>query len=308
MRTIDGWHDVPAEARGGAIAIGNFDGVHRGHQELIAKAIAMAAEKKIPAGAMIFEPHPREFFNPDTAHFRLTQVAKKLEIFARLGLDFAAVIPFDAELADLQHFDFTDKVLVAAYKVRHVVVGYDFYYGRARRGSPETMSLSGYEHDFEVTVVEPVGAAGEAFSSTAIRLKLAQGQVEAAAHELGRRWSVAGKVVGGAKRGTGLGYPTANVPMPKGTALGHGIYAVRAIVDGQRHDAAAYLGTRPTFDDGMPVLEVFLLDFDGDLYGRTMEVEFVGLVRGDRKFDSSDDLVRQMDEDVAKAREMLARS
>ena len=112
-------------------------------------------------------------------------------------------------------------------------------------------------------------------------------------------------MVGGAKRGIGLGYPTANLPMPKGTALGHGIYAVRARVDGSSHDAAAYLGTRPTFDDGMPVLEVFLLDFDGDLYGQTMEVEFVGFVRGDRKFDSSDDLVRQMDEDVAKVRGLL---
>jgi riboflavin kinase/FMN adenylyltransferase len=167
------------------------------------------------------------------------------------------------------------------------------------------MILAGIEYDWDVTVVPPVAEGGEVFSSTAIRLKLAQGDVQGAAVELGRRWRVGGTVIGGAKRGTGMGYPTANVPMPKGTALGHGIYAVRAHVENQVHDGAAYLGTRPTFDDGMPVLEVFLLDFDDDLYGKEMEVEFVAFIRGDRKFDSAEALVKQMDEDVAKVRDVL---
>ena len=168
------------------------------------------------------------------------------------------------------------------------------------------MILAGIERDFDVTVVQPVAENGEVFSSTAIRLKLAQGDIAGATRDLGRPWRVTGQVVGGAKRGTGLGYPTANVPMPKGTTLGHGIYAVRAHVGDTVHDAAAYLGTRPTFDDGMPVLEVFLLDFDGDLYGQTIAVEFIGFVRGDRKFDTPEALVAQMTEDVAKARGMLA--
>lgn len=305
MIVHEGYTNVPAEIRGGVVAIGNFDGVHRGHQIVIGEAVKAAREKGLPAGVIIFEPHPREFFHPNENHFRLTPSKQKIAVFEGMDLDFVVVVPFDATLAALEHFLFIDDVLVQGLDVRHVVVGFDFYYGRQRRGSPESMILAGIEHDFEVTVVPPVAEGGEVFSSTEIRLKLAQGDVEAAAAQLGRRWRVSGTVVGGAKRGTGMGYPTANVPMPKGTALGHGIYAVRAHVDGRVHDAAAYLGTRPTFDDGMPVLEVFLLDFDDDLYGKVMEVEFVAFIRGDRKFDSAEALVRQMDEDVAKVRNVL---
>jgi riboflavin kinase/FMN adenylyltransferase len=196
-------------------------------------------------------------------------------------------------------------VLVGALRVSGVVIGYDFFFGKGRGGTPDLLWRAGERLGFEVSVLAPVAEAGEVFSSSAIRLLLAQGDVADAAHMLGRNWRVAGKVIGGAKRGTGLGYPTANVPMPKGTALAHGIYAVRATVDGKSHAAAAYLGTRPTFDDGMPVLEVFLLDFEGDLYGKDIEVEFVAFVRGDRKFDTPEALKAQMDADCAKAREIL---
>jgi riboflavin kinase/FMN adenylyltransferase len=305
MIVHEGYRDLPPAIRGGVVAIGNFDGVHKGHQALIGEAVKAARERSLPAGVMIFEPHPREFFHPNESHFRLTPLDQKIAVFKSMGLDFVVVVPFDAELAKLEHFEFTDNVLAQGLDVRGVVVGYDFYYGRQRRGSPESMILAGIEYDFEVVVVPPVAEGGEVFSSTAIRLKLAQGDVAGAAVELGRRWRVRGRVIGGAKRGTGMGYPTANVPMPKGTALGHGIYAVRAHVGGAVHDAAAYLGTRPTFDDGMPVLEVFLLDFDGDLYGQEMEVEFIAFIREDRKFDSAEALVAQMDADVAKARDVL---
>jgi riboflavin kinase/FMN adenylyltransferase len=308
MIVHEGYKDVPPAIRGGVVAIGNFDGVHKGHQALIGEAVKAARERSLPAGVMIFEPHPREFFHPQESHFRLTPLDQKIAVFETMGLDFVVVVPFDAELAKLEHFEFTDNVLAQGLDVRGVVVGYDFYYGRQRRGSPESMILAGIEYDFEVVVVPPVAEGGEVFSSTAIRLKLAQGDVAGAAVELGRRWRVRGRVIGGAKRGTGMGYPTANVPMPKGTALGHGIYAVRAHVGGVAHDAAAYLGTRPTFDDGMPVLEVFLLDFDGDLYGQEMEVEFIAFIREDRKFDSAEALVAQMDADVAKARDVLKRA
>jgi riboflavin kinase/FMN adenylyltransferase len=305
MIVHEGYKNVPPQIRGGVVAIGNFDGVHKGHQALIGEAVKAAREKDLRAGVMIFEPHPREFFHPEESHFRLTPLKQKLAVFEKMGLDFVVVVPFDAALAKLEHFEFVDDVLAQGLDVRHVVVGYDFYYGRQRRGSPESMILAGIEYDFDVTVVPPVAEGGEVFSSTAIRLKLAQGDVAGAAAELGRRWRVRGRVIGGAKRGTGMGYPTANVPMPKGTELGHGIYAVRAHVGGAVHDAAAYLGTRPTFDDGMPVLEVFLLDFDGDLYGQEMEVEFIAFIREDRKFDSAEALVQQMDVDVAKVRDVL---
>jgi riboflavin kinase/FMN adenylyltransferase len=163
-------------------------------------------------------------------------------------------------------------------------------------------------HGFGLTIVAPVAEDGEVFSSSAIRLRLAQGDAKGAARMLGRWWRAGGGVVGGAKRGMELGFPTANVPLPRGTGLGHGIYAVRAYLSGERYDGAAYLGTRPTYDDGMPVLEVFLFGFDGDLYGREIGVEFIDFVRADRKFDTSEALIAQMQADCARATEILAQA
>lgn len=306
MQVVHGFDFVPAMARGAALAIGNFDGVHRGHQVLIGEAIRVAREKGVPSGVVVFEPHPREFFQPQEAHFTLTPLPEKLRRLDAMGVKVAIVLPFDSRLAFMPAEGFIDEVLVGALKASHVVIGYDFFFGKGRAGNPDTMRAAGSRHGFGVSVIAPQAEAGEVFSSSSIRLKLAQGDVRGAAHDLGSPWRVTGVVVGGAKRGTGLGYPTANVPMPKGTALGHGIYAVRVQAAGESHDGAAYLGTRPTFDDGMPVLEVFLFDFDGDLYGQTIAVDFIDFVRGDRKFASGDELKAQMDRDVAAARAMLA--
>lgn len=306
MLILQGAAHAPVNARGGVIAIGNFDGVHRGHQALLSRALEVARATNKPAGAMVFEPHPREFFHPHEPHFHLTPLNEKLRLLRRMGLDLTVVVPFNAEVAALSPEHFIERLLVAGLGVSHVVIGYDFFFGKARAGSPETMRKAGAEMGFGVTVIEPVAEDGEVFSSSAVRLKLAQGDVKAAGHDLGHWWRVVGKVVGGAKRGTGLGFPTANVPMPKGTALGHGIYAVRVHLGQETHEAAAYLGTRPTFDDGKPVLEVFLFDFDGDLYGREIEVEFIDFIRSDRRFDGIDALKEQMAKDCAKAREILA--
>jgi len=306
MLIVHGYKDVPAQARGAVLAIGNFDGVHRGHQALLRAASAIGRELGAPAGALIFEPHPREFFHPEEPHFHLTPLPQKLAIFDRLGLDIAVVLPFDAQLAALSADEFVDRVIVDGLGARHVVIGHDFFFGRNRGGTPETMQAAASRAGFGLTVIPPVAEDGEVFSSSAIRLRLAQGDVRGAARLLGREWRVAGTVVGGAKRGTGLGFPTANMPLPRGTALGHGIYAVRVHIDGEVHDGAAYLGTRPTYDNGMPVLEVFLLDFDGDLYGRDIEVEFVDFIRADRKFDTSEALIAQMQADCARARDILA--
>jgi riboflavin kinase/FMN adenylyltransferase len=306
MLTVEGYSSVPAQARGAVLAIGNFDGVHRGHQALLAATIEMARQLRAPAGALVFEPHPRAFFHPEEPHFSLTPLPQKLAIFERLGLDMAVVLPFNAELAALTAGEFITRVLVEGLDVRHVVIGHDFFFGRSRGGTPQVMREAAARLGFGVTVVAPVAEDGEVFASSAIRLRLAQGDVKGAARQLGRNWRVAGPVVGGAKRGTGLGFPTANIPLSRGTALGHGIYAVHVHAGGERHEGAAYLGTRPTYDDGHPVLEVFLFDFDGDLYGREIEVEFVDFIRADRKFDSSEALVAQMQQDVARARDILA--
>ncbi|MGZ5851264.1 MAG: bifunctional riboflavin kinase/FAD synthetase [Hyphomicrobium sp.] len=306
MQIVEGYNHVPADARGAVLAIGNFDGVHRGHQALIAAAVAEARALGAPAGALIFEPHPREFFHPEEPHFHLTSVAQKLALFEQLGLDLAIILPFNRELASLSAEDFIARVLVQGLGARHVVIGHDFFFGKGRSGTPETMREAAQRLGFGITIIAPVAAEGEVFSSSAIRLRLAQGDVKGAAGMLGRWWRAGGTVVGGARRGTGLGFPTANVPLPRGTALGHGIYAVHAYAQGRRYDGAAYIGTRPTYDNGMPVLEVFLFGFDGDLYGRPIEVEFIDFVREDRKFASSKELVAQMQVDCARAAEMLA--
>ena len=307
MLVVRGLDHVPPEALSAVVAIGNFDGVHKGHQALIAAAVDAARKTGCRAGALLFEPHPREYFRPAEDHFHLTSLDRKLRVLEGLGLDLAVVLAFDSALANLDAEAFIEQVLVKGLRVSHVVVGYHFFFGRNRGGTTEMLRKAGEHAGFGVTVVGPVADSGEVFSSTAVRLKLAEGNVKAAAEDLGRPWSVEGKVVGGAKRGTGLGFPTANIPMPKGTALGHGIYAVRVTLDGNKKlDGAAYLGTRPTFDNGMPVLEVFLFDFDGDIYGHSIEVTFVDHIRPDRKFDTSDELVAQMNADVARAREILA--
>lgn len=308
MHVIHGHRNVPPEQRRSSVAIGNFDGVHRGHRALIAEARAQARAKRVPSAAMVFEPHPREFFQQSEPQFRLTSLQRKLVLFEALGLDIAFVEPFNAELASLSGEEFIERVLVAGLGVTHVVIGYDFYFGHKRGGNPELMVRAGEDLGFGVTVMPPMAENGEVFSSSGARLHLAQGDVKGVTHMLGEPWRVSGRIIGGARRGTGMGFPTANVPLPKGTTLGHGIYAVRAHIDGLARDGAAYLGTRPTFDDGMPVLEVYLFDFDGDLYGREMEVEFIDFIRGDRKFHSVEELVAQMDQDIAQVKATLAKA
>ena len=197
MHVIHGYNHVPLALRGAAIAIGNFDGVHRGHQALLREAIAQGHAHKSNAGAMIFEPHPREFFQPKEMQFRLTSLVQKLALFERIGLDLAVVIPFDVTIASLGPDDFVERVLVAGLGVRHVVVGYDFFFGKSRAGTPESMRAAGATLGFGVSVLAPVAESGAAFSSTAVRLLLTQGDVKGAAHALGHWWRVGGKVVGG---------------------------------------------------------------------------------------------------------------
>ncbi len=305
MDVVPGWHEVPRHLKGASLAIGTFDGVHRGHRTVLDAAKAKAAERGAPMGVMVFEPYPRMFFQPHKPFFRLTSLERKLELLSDYGCGFTAVIPFDRDLAALTAQEFVRIILAEAFAIRHASVGYNFFFGKGRSGNPSVLAEEGRKHGFGVTVVEAQGNAGEIFSSTRVRELLAEGDVTAAAEILGRYWRISGKVESGAGRGQGLGYPTANIRLEEGVTLKHGIYAVRAYVDGQKLDGAAYLGTRPTFDAGLPLLETFLFDFDGDLYGKAMEIEFVGFVREDAKFRSAELLTAQMAADVAKAKELL---
>lgn len=305
LRVIRGTHEVPQTMRGGVLAIGNFDGVHRGHQALIASTIRQARSNEAPAGVMVFEPHPRTFFQPDAPHFQLTDLDAKIALLSDLGLDLCVVLEFNAALASLPGDQFIADILVRDLGVSHVIVGYDFHFGKGRDGSPETLRRAGERHGFKVSIVEPQSDDGEIYSSTGVRKKLEQGDVAGARQILGYDWFVTGPVASGAGRGAGLGFPTANIRLVRGSGIAHGIYAVDVKIDERRYGGAAYFGSRPTFDDGAPVLEVFIFDYDGDLYDREIKISFVEFLRSDTRFDSADALKTQIAADCEAARTIL---
>jgi riboflavin kinase / FMN adenylyltransferase len=305
MDVVQGWREVPPHLKGAALAIGNYDGVHRGHRAVLSAAKAKAAARGFPMGVMVFEPYPRKFFQPQRPFFRLSNLQRKLELLSACGCGFTAVIPFDETVAELTAVDFVDRILVSGFAIRDAIVGYNFFFGKDRGGNPAVLAEEGRRHGFDVTVVEPQGQAGEIFSSTRVRELLAEGDVAGAAEMLGYSWRISGIVESGAGRGQGLGFPTANIRLEEGVSLKHGIYAVHAYCGGQKLQGAAYLGTRPTFDAGLPLLETFLFDFDGNLYGKTLEIEFIAFVREDAKFRSAESLSTQMASDCAKAKAIL---
>jgi riboflavin kinase/FMN adenylyltransferase len=305
MDVITGWRDVPAQAKGAVLAVGNFDGVHRGHQTVLGRARDLAREAGKRSGAVIFEPHPRAFFAPDQPFFRLTPLPVKLELFAALGLDETFVIDFDAELSRLSAEAFATDVIARGLGASHVVVGYDFTYGKGRTGSATQLKALGETTGFGVDIVEPVADDGVVFSSSRVREYLRQGEMQKAAELLGYWWRVRGKVERGAGRGKGLGFPTVNLPLMPGQDIAHGIYAVRVEHKGQRHQGAGYVGSRPTFGGGAPAIEVFLFDFAGDLYGEDIDIEFVARLRGDAAFASGEELAAQIGEDCGKAKALL---
>ncbi len=305
MDIVRCWRDVPPELKGAALAIGNFDGVHRGHQEVLGEAIRIARQEGLRAGAVIFEPHPREFFAPDTPFFRLTPLPLKLELLDALGLDQTFVIPFDRELASLSAETFATEVVAKGLGASHVVVGHDFSYGKGRSGTTAELASLGRVLGFGVDVVAPVGAGAPIFSSSRVREHLRQGETREAADQLGYWWRVRGQVSEGAGRGKGLGFPTLNLPLDPGQDLRHGIYAMRVAHDGKLYHAAGYVGSRPTFGVGKPMLEAYLLDFEGDLYGQEVEIEFIAFLRPDATFASPEALAAQMRDDCEQARAVL---
>jgi riboflavin kinase/FMN adenylyltransferase len=295
---------VPA-LRGAVVAIGNFDGVHRGHRAVIEAARARAQALGRPAAALTFEPHPRSFLRPHEPLFRLTDERAKLRLFAATGLSGAIVLRFDAQLAEPAPENFINDVLLHQLGISGASVGFDFRFGRGRTGTPDLLAAEGARRKFTVDVVPAVEIDGRRISSGAIRELLAAGRIEDANELLGYPWFVSGEVVHGDKRGRELGYPTANVRLACG--LRHGIYAVRVGVGEHRYDGVASFGRRPMFDVGTVLLEVFLFDFADDLYGRTIDIAFIGWIRHEIAFASVEELVRRMDEDSRRARALLAR-
>ncbi|HLA03328.1 MAG TPA: bifunctional riboflavin kinase/FAD synthetase [Aestuariivirga sp.] len=313
MHLLGALEPIPQEFRNAVVAIGNFDGLHRGHQELLAVAREQAGRLGKPWGIVTFEPHPRSFFKPDEPVFRLTPLPLKARLASALGASFVLSLTFDKKFSLLEPQEFIGEYLIDHMKVDHVVTGYDFHFGRGRKGNPIILKELGQEFGFDVTIVDQVADEGDSnspFSSSSIRSALRRGHVTMAARELGYYWTVMGKVVPGDQRGRAIGFPTANIILEEGAEPIRGIYAVRVRDGGKKNSkawaGAGYFGDRPTFETARTFLEVHLFDMNEDLYGRTLLVEFIDLIRPDQKFNSVEDLVRQMNQDCIQAKARLA--
>ena len=306
LRVVHGWKGLAEADKGAAVALGNFDGVHRGHQRVIAQAARGAARHDCPLGVISFEPHPRRLFHPDEPTFRLMTAHQQARALEALGVDRFYVLPFDYEMASLTDREFVEKVLVQGLGVRHVAVGFDISFGKGRTGSPEAMRAYGEQFGFTVSVAEAVGAGGEKFSSTAVREALRDGKPEVAAAILGRPFAIEGVVRRGKQLGRELGFPTANVMLGDYVVPKFGVYATRTrLPDGREIAGASSIGVNPTTGEEEPRLEVWLFDFDEDLYGQIIETDLIAWLRPEEKFETVELMVEQIRRDEAAARTLL---
>ena len=305
---VTDWRDLPDRLRGAAVAIGAFDGVHRGHQAVITQARAAAAGLGAPLAVVSFDPHPRRWFQPEAAPFRLMTSAQMARALEPLGVDRLYLLPFDAAMAAMSDEAFAREVLSDGLGIAHAAVGFDFTYGKGRTGSAEGLRRHGQALGFGVTVVDRVDDPdGLKLSSSGVREALKAGDMPRAAAILGRPFAIEGEVVHGDKRGRTIGVPTANVAMADYMRPAYGVYATRTrLPDGRVIDGVANLGVRPMFEIDQPLLEVWLFDFDGDLYGQTVETELIAFLRGEMAFAGLDALKVQIDADAAAARHVLA--
>ena len=297
---------LPPHLRGAVIALGNFDGFHRGHQAVVGRAVERARAEGRSALVATFDPHPAAYFQPDAAHFRLTTLEQRARLFAEAGADGTLVLRFDAVLAALSPESFVADELVGCFEAACVVTGEDFTFGKARSGNVQMLAEMGRQHGLAAETVAPVADAEGVISSSRVRAALIEGDCDTATRLLTRPFAIQGEVVHGDKRGRELGYPTANIEMGDYLRPRYGIYAVRArLEDGSVVDGVANLGVRPSFDPPKELLEPYFFDFDGDLYGRTIEVGLISYLRGEAKFDSLDALRAQMAADCEEARHFL---
>lgn len=306
MERLDGAASVPGHLRGGIVALGNFDGFHRGHQAVVGRAVARARDEGRSVIVATFDPHPVRHFRPDTPPFRLTTLDQRARLFAEAGADAMLVFGFDAALASLSAREFAQQRLVELIGAGGVVTGADFTFGRGRDGNVAVLAQLGAELGFSVDTVAPVAAEGEVVSSSRIRDALRQGQPREAAALLTRPFAIEGVVEGGAKLGRELGYPTANIRLGSYLRPRYGIYAVRGrLADGRVVDGVANLGIRPTIDPPEELLEPYFFDFSGDLYGQMVEVQLIDFLRDEAKYDGLDALKAQIARDCEDAKAAL---
>ena len=306
MQRFTSREPVPQRVRGSILALGNFDGFHLGHQAVVNRAIARGFHERRPVIVATFDPHPVRFFKPDVPPFRLTSLDQRERLFDQAGADAMLVFQFDADLAATGAEEFVSEILSQRIGAAGVVTGTDFTFGRGRIGNAELLRELGEEHGIVAETVPPVLLDGEPVSSSRIREALAAGDPGTATHLLTRPFAVEAVVEHGDGRGHELGYPTANLSLGRYQRPAYGIYAVRVRLDDEsEHCGVASFGVRPTFEPEKELLEAYLFDWSGDLYGRTIEVSLIDFIRAEEKFDSADELVSQMREDEAKARRLL---
>ncbi|CAN5340415.1 bifunctional riboflavin kinase/FAD synthetase [soil metagenome] len=309
IEIIRDWRDLTAPQKGAAAAIGAFDGVHRGHRAVIAAAAKAARDLDVPRAVVTFDPHPRRWFQPDAAPFRLMTPGQMARALEPLGVERLYVLPFDAEMGAMTDADFARDILADGLGIRHAAVGFDFTFGKGRAGSPEALRRYGRELGFGVSVTDRADdPSGLKLSSSAVREALRAGDMDRAAAILGRPFAIEGQVIHGDKRGRTIGVPTANIALGDYMRPAYGVYATRTrLEDGRVIDGVANLGVRPMFEIETPLLEVWLFDFAGDLYGQTVETELVARLRGELDLPDLDALKRQIDADAVAAKAVLRR-
>lgn len=308
LRVVRGWKDLPASDKGAAIAVGSFDGVHRGHQRVIALAAEAARELGAPVGVITFDPHPRAYFRQGDQAFELQKRDQQARALEALGVDVLYVLPLDAELAEMSDREFASRVLAGGLGARHIAIGFDNTFGKGRSGTPDSMRAYGQEFGFGVSVAPAVtGEEGDKYSSTRIREALREGRPQEAAAILGRPFAIEGEVVRGRQLGRTLGFPTANVSIAGYVEPRFGVYATRTrLPDGRVVPGVASIGVNPTIDGHTdPVLEVWLFDFDEDIYDQVVETELIAFLRPEEKFPDLETMKAQVMADADAARKLL---
>jgi riboflavin kinase/FMN adenylyltransferase len=308
MRIYRHYETLPAEARGAAIAIGNFDGVHKGHCQVIHEAGAIAKNLGIPWAVLTFEPHPRSVFQPDSVPFRLTPFRSKARALEALGVDLMIVQKFNREFSQSPAESFIETVLVDGFGAKHLVSGYDFVFGHDRKGNSELLVRMGKRLGFGFTAINAVESPeGLVYSSTRVRQYLENGDPQGAANVLGHTFAIVGRVAHGAKLGRSIGFPTANIHLGTLMRPKRGVYAVRVTLEGEDQiiEGVSSIGHRPTVNGIGDLLEVYLFDFDADIYGRRISVELIEFIRGEAKYDSVEEMRKEIERDVEKATTIL---
>ncbi|MCB1782451.1 MAG: bifunctional riboflavin kinase/FAD synthetase [Alphaproteobacteria bacterium] len=297
--------NIPPTAKGAVVAIGNFDGVHRGHQALLKQAGDIANDRGTRLAVLTFEPHPKELFRPDEPPSRITPAALKEERLAAEGVDIVFSLPFNWDFASMSAEDFVKKILQDALGAAHVVVGFDFHFGQLRKGTPQTIKDAG----IPVAVTEEVVASGgEEISSSRIRQHLRRGEIEQARQLLGWGWELSGEVIRGDQRGRELGYPTANMNLENIVHPAYGVYAARVQIEGETvwRQAAVNIGIRPMFEIKIAQVETHIFDFNKEIYGKTLRIKPIRRLRSEARFATLDELIAQMGKDCDLARDILS--